>query len=703
MAVVGYATIQLIPSLQGFAGSTRGQMAPVVRSVGTDAGKQAGGLFGNGFVGSVGRIMSAAGIYEIGSRVASGFSDAISTGIKGFANLQGYTISFKTLLGSASAANDMIRDLYTFAAKTPFDVQGAVEGARRLVGVGVAGRDVIPMLTTLGDAVGAVGGSTAEFNSTLLAFSQIVNRPRVSTQDLYQVMNAGIPIFQLLSKALGQPIDKIQDMIEKQQLLSKDVLPKLYDVMNQEYGGSMAEQAKTLTGLWSTFKDTMSQVLTKALTPVGEWLVKILPGATTQATAAIQWLQDKFGMLVKYFQDPSNKFGETFQPLIDGLKNTDWETLLGAVGTAFSSMWTIVQPIVKQISDLIGDNLPMAASTLADVLNTLFQPIKDDAPAVSGNLDDVSQKMGEAGQSADGTKQSMWGVFNSMGLVGGGSVNTVLGMVKVADAFLQGKSSAEIMSGVLDGKFGPSLQRQGRLAQTTGAVVGQAFREMGAKIGAFAIQAVDYMLRFSIGLSTNVRNAMAQGAAAIGVGATRMVVSFVTGIATLGARAAAAIGAGIRAAMAGIGAFVSSFRASGASLIDGFIGGILSGIQKARAAAASVVSSVANFFPHSPAPEGPFSGRGWTLYSGRSLVDGFKTGIQQRQGGLRSLMADTFSAPALASIKGPASSVASEVAAATTSRAGAYIGSATVNTTNGNAGVIDELNFLLRNLNRGGR
>jgi hypothetical protein len=48
-------------------------------------------------------------------------------------------------------------------------------------------------------------------------------------------------------------------------------------------------------------------------------------------------------------------------------------------------------------------------------------------------------------------------------------------------------------------------------------------------------------------------------------------------------------------------------------------------------AASSVLSGVSGLFPHSPAKEGPFSGRGWTEYSGQAIGDGLAAGMLARQ------------------------------------------------------------------------
>lgn len=79
-----------------------------------------------------------------------------------------------------------------------------------------------------------------------------------------------------------------------------------------------------------------------------------------------------------------------------------------------------------------------------------------------------------------------------------------------------------------------------------------------------------------------------------------------------------------RSALGNLGSYLYN---SGASLIQGFINGIRAKIGQVRNAAASVVSAARDYFPFSPAKKGPFSGRGYTLYSGRALIDAFGKGI----------------------------------------------------------------------------
>lgn len=76
-------------------------------------------------------------------------------------------------------------------------------------------------------------------------------------------------------------------------------------------------------------------------------------------------------------------------------------------------------------------------------------------------------------------------------------------------------------------------------------------------------------------------------------------------------------------AKSALGNLGNLLKSSGRALIQGFISGIKGMVGKVANAAKSVVNKARDFFPFSPAKEGPFSGRGYTTYSGRALVGDF--------------------------------------------------------------------------------
>jgi phage-related protein len=73
----------------------------------------------------------------------------------------------------------------------------------------------------------------------------------------------------------------------------------------------------------------------------------------------------------------------------------------------------------------------------------------------------------------------------------------------------------------------------------------------------------------------------------------------------------------------------ASMASSGRAMMQGLIDGIKGMGQAVINAALGVVASVRDLLPFSPAKTGPFSGTGYTLYSGRALMEDWAKGIEQ--------------------------------------------------------------------------
>ncbi|MEU8723514.1 phage tail tape measure protein [Streptomyces antimycoticus] len=91
-------------------------------------------------------------------------------------------------------------------------------------------------------------------------------------------------------------------------------------------------------------------------------------------------------------------------------------------------------------------------------------------------------------------------------------------------------------------------------------------------------------------------------------------------------------------AKAALGDLGSKLWNSGVALIKGFIGGIKSMAGRVADAVGGVLSKARNLLPFSPAKEGPFSGRGYTTYSGQALIGDFAQGITRQQGAVTAAM-----------------------------------------------------------------
>ena len=105
--------------------------------------------------------------------------------------------------------------------------------------------------------------------------------------------------------------------------------------------------------------------------------------------------------------------------------------------------------------------------------------------------------------------------------------------------------------------------------------------------------------------------------------------------------AIAQVGSSILSAVAG---FPRMLFESGKKIISGLIDGIKSMFSSAKNAVSGLLSGIRNLLPFSPAKEGPFSGKGWTLYSGMSIAEALADGMQRRGHLFKEAVADTMAA-----------------------------------------------------------
>lgn len=97
----------------------------------------------------------------------------------------------------------------------------------------------------------------------------------------------------------------------------------------------------------------------------------------------------------------------------------------------------------------------------------------------------------------------------------------------------------------------------------------------------------------------------------------------------------------IMSALSGAGSWLVD---AGESIIRGLIRGITNMTGAVKDAVSGVLKKARDLLPFSPAKEGPFSGKGWTLYSGQAISESLGEGIASKIGAVRSATASLVGA-----------------------------------------------------------
>ena len=199
-------------------------------------------------------------------------------------------ISFGTMLKSKEKANALMAQLTDLAAKTPFGLQEVSEGAKRLLAFQVPAQEVTETLRRMGDVAAGLG---VPMGQLIHVYGQVKAQGKLMTNDLYQFMNAGIPIIAELSKVVGKSETEIKDMVSAGKIGFPEIQAVIKNMTNEGglFFNLMAEQSKSLGGQISNLQDNFDQMLNE--------IGKASEGVVSGAISGVAYLVENYQTLGK--------------------------------------------------------------------------------------------------------------------------------------------------------------------------------------------------------------------------------------------------------------------------------------------------------------------------------------------------------------------------------------------------------------------
>jgi len=228
-----------------------------------------------------------------------------------------------------------------------------------------------------------------------------------------------------------------------------------------------------------------------------------------------------------------------------------------------------------------------------------------------------------------------------------GAVAALPGLLRARVALAFSAARAAIGAGIAVA-VGLARSMPGRVAGAVAALVG-LLRGRASAAWAAARAVFSAGVAAAVGIARQLPGRAAGAVAAlVGLLRGRVAAAFSS------ARSAAAAGASqvvavVRSlpgrAAAAVGGLGGRLFGAGAALVQGFINGIRSKIGAVGAAVDAAVQRARDYFPFSPAKRGPFSGRGYSLYSGQALVRDWARGIASQRSAVDRAMGGLLDGP----------------------------------------------------------
>ena len=295
---------------------------------------------------SLGAIIRKGGILGDLVGMASSFyivTRAIGTFIDGAKALVGPTVEAAMAVDQmnrsyAALAGDQGQQLSVWIRETArasvVTTEAWSASAKQLLGFGFAADEVMSILPMLADAA---QGNSQNFTHLALVYGQVRAQGKALQQDMYQFVNAGIPIMEALADVMGKPTSEIRDLVRAGSI-DLPVFEAAIKRLTSE-GGRFFEYNKKLgesaIGSWQILRNEWRATL-------AEFGMGILPTITNVAkglTAGVRGISSN--SIASQLVQGNLKFSD--------IENMSVEALQRTQKTISSEIWRIAQ--VKGYTD----------------------------------------------------------------------------------------------------------------------------------------------------------------------------------------------------------------------------------------------------------------------------------------------------------------------------------------------------------------
>jgi tape measure domain-containing protein len=259
-------------------------------------------------------------------RLAGSF---ISTG----ASMDKMKLSLDTITKGNGEA--WFKKLNDWAMTMPINTEKAIQSFIMMRAMGL--QPSIADMTTLVDATSALGGQADTLEGIARALGQIQAKGKGSAEELMQLAERGVPVFEILKEKLGLTGAQIQD-IGNQSVSSGAIIKAVMEGLAERFGGQSDKIQKKFSGLWEAMEGYWKEF--QRLVMDSGVMRTIEAGLTSVNDKIAQMVAD--GSFQKWAEDVSTRVVAAFKRIT-----------LSAAGI-YDSVMEYVPRIAAEVSSLWG-------------------------------------------------------------------------------------------------------------------------------------------------------------------------------------------------------------------------------------------------------------------------------------------------------------------------------------------------------------
>ncbi|MCK8106189.1 tape measure protein [Pseudoalteromonas sp. 2CM41L] len=202
--------------------------------------------------GIIGKVTALAAAYVGLDRVAQAVTQVFTTGDK----FEKLGVQMQALMGGIAGGEKATEWVKDFTKNTPLQMGEVSQAFVKLKAFGLDPMDGTMQAIT--DQALKLGGGFQEVEGVSLALGQAWAKQKLQGEEILQLIERGIPVWELLEKSTGKNTVELQKLSSAGQL-GRDVIKGLIDEMGRASAGSAAAQMALFSGQVSNAKDNMEQ------------------------------------------------------------------------------------------------------------------------------------------------------------------------------------------------------------------------------------------------------------------------------------------------------------------------------------------------------------------------------------------------------------------------------------------------------------
>lgn len=353
---IGVAYLSIVPSLDGASRELQKQLGAAESDVARK------GKFGS----KIWRGLKV-GAVAAGAGIAGVLTGSIA---KGFQRLSAIEDAEAKLTGLGHSGEEVqkIMDSALAAVKgTAYGMGDAASLSATMVAAGIEpGKDLENTLRLVADSATIAGRDLSDMG---LIWGQVASKGKLTGEDAMQIMEAGIPIWQLVGKEMGVTAGEAQELASKGEV-SFDIFRR---AMESGLGGAALESGKTVRGAFSNMGAAMGRfgatLLEKVYPLIGPVLGKI--------TDLFDYLTDAAGPAIDKIIEKATPFVDALKGIWSILANGDFK---GGIFGIEEDHWFIgflfgvrdvalelYEKALKPLGTWIGNNWKLIGSVLGGI------------------------------------------------------------------------------------------------------------------------------------------------------------------------------------------------------------------------------------------------------------------------------------------------------------------------------------------------